>query len=176
MTYSFRFGVPLVLAIASLVFVGCEPSGPGDAAVVPVSPPGAEGEGHDHEHASKGPHGGAIIELGTEAHHAELVHDESGGTVSVYILDAAATAAVPIDATEVVINLTHEGTAEQFELAASPDANDPAGSSSRFVSSEAELGEELDHAHGEATLVVTIEGKQYRGALAHDHDHEGHAH
>ena len=78
--------------------------------------------------------------------------------------------------TEITINLSHDGQAEQFSLAASPDANDPPGQSSRFVSSSAELAEELDHDHGEAQLVATINGKQFRGAVAHDHDHEGHDH
>ena len=31
---------------------------------------------HEHDHPSEGPHHGSLIELGKEAYHAELVHDE----------------------------------------------------------------------------------------------------
>jgi hypothetical protein len=69
----------------------------------------------EHAHASAGPHGGSLIELGEEEYHAELVHDDASGIVTVYLLDSAAKTAVPIDATEVVINLKHEGRGEQFK-------------------------------------------------------------
>lgn len=144
--------------------------------------PAASGDDHaghdhaDHAHPTEGTHGGALIELGNEEYHAELIHDEKGGSVTIYLLDAHAEKAVPIDATELTINLKHDGMGEQFKLAAAPDAGDPEGKSSKFVSTEAELAEDLDHEGAEAQLVVTIEGKQFRGEIAHDHDHEGHAH
>lgn len=143
------------------------------------------GDGHDdhdhsaHAHPTEGTHGGPLIELGNEEYHAELIHDEKAGSVTIYILDAHAEKAVPIDATEVTINLKHDGMGEQFKLAASPDSGDPEGKSSKFVSTEAELSEDLDHEGADAQLVVTIDGKQFRGAVAHDHeghDHEEHDH
>lgn len=144
-----------------------------------AAPPATVESAHEHAHASAGPHGGGLIELGNEEYHAELVHDDTVGTVTVYILDSAAKSAVPIDTTEVIINLKHDGRGEQFKLASSADKADPAGRSSRFVSSDAELAEDLDHGGAEPQLVVTINGKQYRGAIAHEHEHEGendHAH
>jgi hypothetical protein len=81
---------------------------------------------------------------------------------------------VPIYETKVLVNLTHDGSAEQFELAANPQSTDPSGKSSRFVSTDAELAEDLDIEGIEAKLVTTIGGKQYRGNIEHDHDHEGH--
>jgi hypothetical protein len=172
----FQLGAATAFGFVLVLSPGCEPAEP---IVVPGTLSTAEDGDHDdheHAHAAEGPHGGSIVELGTEEYHAELVHDEASKTVTVFILDASATKAAPIDATEVVINLTHEGEGEQFKLAASSDSADPAGSSSRFASADPELAEELDHAHGGATLVVTVAGKQYRGELAHDHDHEGHSH
>lgn len=131
--------------------------------------------GHDdHGHPSEGPHHGSLIELGNEEYHAELVHDEAAGTVTVYLLDASAKTSVPIYETKILVNLTHDGSAEQFELAASPQSTDPSGKSSRFVSTDAELAEDLDIEDVEAKLVATIGGKQYRGEIEHDHDHEGH--
>ena len=72
------------------------------------------------------------------------------------------------------MNLSHDGQAEQFKLMASPAAGDPPGKASRFVSTDAELAEDLDHA--EAQLVVDIGGQQFRGAIKHDDDHDEHDH
>jgi hypothetical protein len=162
------------LLLAATLAVGCNQNASG-----PAAPPANGGDDHaDHARPTEGPHGGGLIELGNEEYHAELVHDEQGGTVTIYILDAETKTAVPIDATELTINLKHDGQAEQFKLAASPDASDPQGKSSRFVSNVAELGEDLQHEGAEPQLVVTINGKQYRGKIEHgDHGHEdGHKH
>lgn len=161
------------LFMAATLAIGCNQDAGG-----PAAPPANSGEKHadhtEHAHPTEGPHGGDLIELGNEEYHAELVHDEQGGTVTIYILDAEAKAVVPIEATELTINLKHEGQAEQFKLAASPDTSDPQGKSSRYVSNDAELGEDLEHEGAEPQLVVTINDKQYRGNIEHgDHGHEG---
>ena len=61
-------------------------------------------------------------------------------------------------------------------VAASPDAGDPSGKSSRFALQDAELIEELEHAHAAAKLSVLIGGKSYRGDIKHDHAGHDHAH
>ena len=165
-----------VFATAAISFAGCGKSsekGASSGGAGTSARPSAEKAGHD-EHATKGPHGGSLIELGEEEYHAELVHNEQAKTVTVYILDSAAKASVPIDAADVTINLKHEGRGEQFKLAASADQNDGQGKSSRFVSTQAELAEDLDREGAEAQLVLTINGKQFRGTLEHGHE-EGHA-
>ena len=124
-----------------------------------------------HSHPSEGPHDGDLIELGNEEYHAELLHDEDAGTVTIYILDGGATKQVPIDASEITINAKHDGRPEQFSLAASPDESDPQGQSSRFVSNDKELAEHLDEEGADPRLVLTINGKSYRGDISHDHDH-----
>ncbi|MEX2091468.1 MAG: hypothetical protein WD971_02265 [Pirellulales bacterium] len=133
------------------------------------APPLAEAEHDEHAHESGGPHGGAIVELGE--HHAELVHDDAAGTVTVYILDGAATKNVPVDAKEAVINITREGLGKQFNLSASPIEGEPEGRSSRFVSSDAELAKELDNESAAAVFVVSIDGQQHRGMVEHHHEH-----
>ena len=155
---------------AFFTFAGC---GQKPAGVESASPPATV---DSHEHPTEGPHHGGLIELGNEEYHAELVHDEEAGSITVYILDGAAKVAVPIPATELTVNLSHDGKAEQFSLTANPEANDPTGQSSRFTSSDAELAEELDHEGVEAQLVVLINGRQLRGKISHDHVHEGHYH
>ncbi len=178
--------------VASLTLIGCGSSTQAPKASPHTGHEDHEGhddheghEGHDHDahphdeghaHPSEGPHHGSLIELGNEDYHGELVHDHATGSVTIYLLDSAVKNAVPIEATELLVNLTHDGEAEQFKLAASPQADDPSGKSSRFVCTDEHLGEDLDHEGTEAKLVVTIEGKQYRGDIHHDHDHEGHDH
>ena len=131
----------------------------------------------DHAHPSEGPNHGTLIELGNEEFHAELVHDEK--SVTVYVLDAGATKAVPIDAQDVTINLMHDGTPEQFKLAASPVTSDPSGKSSRFMLADAELVGHIEDKAAAPKLMLTINGIPYRGEIRHDHkgdDHSGHDH
>lgn len=157
----------------SAAFVGCN-SESGDFEETGDAPPDqAQDEPHAHPH--EGPHDGSLIELGNEEYHGELVHDEKTGAVTIYILDGHVENAVPIAASEITINLTHDGEAEQFKLAASPDEGDPEGKSSRFVSDDEHLSEDLDHDDVKARLVLEIDGKSFAGDIAHDHDHdEGH--
>jgi hypothetical protein len=114
-----------------------------------------------------------LIELGNEEYHAELVHDSAADEVSIYILDSAAKEAVPIEATEIVINLKHHGTPEQHALVAVPQEGDPAGRASRFVAKDnPELNEDLEHDDADARLQVTINGMPYSGNIAPSHGHE----
>jgi hypothetical protein len=130
-------------------------------------------QAHVHNHPTEGPHHGDLVELGNEEFHAEIVHDDAAGTVTAYILDSSAKLAVPISATELAVNLSHDGHAEQFRLPANPQPSDPPGNSSRFSSIDEELARELDMEAVKAQLVVKIGGKQYRGAIEHRHNHGG---
>lgn len=148
---------------------GCNPH----AAKPPATnkPPAANTE---HAHADHGPNGGELIELGNEEYHAELLHDDK--SVTIQILGSDAKKSVPIDATEVTINLTHDGKPEQFKLTAEPAQGDPQGQSSKFVSKDAELAKHIADEKAQVKLVVTIASKTYRGDIVHDHDHAGHEH
>ena len=161
-----------MLAIASAV--GCNKgdspahlSNEPEASISMDMPPPATVE--IHEHPSEGPHHGSLIELGKEEFHAELVHDEK--SVTIYVLDNAATNSVPVDSSEVVINVLHDGKPEQFKLAAAPEESDPSGKSSRFVANDPELASHLDDEAAAPKLSITINGKSYRGTITHDQDH-----
>lgn len=159
------------LAVGIAGCTGESTTGGPETAPPPATVDSHEGHDHDaHAHPSEGPHHGDLIELGNEEYHAEILHDDAA--VTIYVLDGAATEQVPIDATEITINAKHDGTPEQFQLTASPDASDPAGQSSRFVSSDAELAAHLDEEGSDPRLVLTINGKSYRGEISHDHDHD----
>lgn len=127
---------------------------------------------HHHEHASEGPHHGALIELGKEDYHAELVHDEASDTVIVYILDGSAAKAVPTTAKQITINLRVAGKPQQFSLMAKPQPGDPEGSSSVFAAADKQLSQALDAAGAFGRLNAEIAGKVYVGKVAgHTHTH-----
>lgn len=160
----------LGLALTLAVLVGCNK--PADS----TAPADDHDHDHEHGHADHGPHEGSLIELGEEEYHAELVHDEATGEVTIWLLDGAAKEPVAIEAGEIMINASHDGQPQQFALAASPAPGEEGGISSRFVSSDAALAEALDAEGAEPVLVVTIGDTPYRGEIHHDHDHEGHDH
>ena len=162
------------VAIIAMAFAGCSNEGSKETGT--AGQPSTMDAHDNHAHPTEGPHHGDLVELGNEEYHAEILHDEDAGTVTIYVLNGAATEQVPIEATEVTINAKHDGKPEQFTLAASPDADDPQGKSSRFVSNDEELVHHLDEEGAEPRLVLTINGKSYRGTISHDHDHEGHDH
>lgn len=168
MTANATYPVALLLLAAALL-AGCNSKTSQPAAEAP----NADAGNAEHGHQTTGPHGGDLIELGNEEYHAELTHENEA---IVYLLDGSAKAAAPSDAAEVMVNLSHDGKGEQFRLAANRDTNDPEGKSSRFTSDDAELLKDLQEGHAEVALVVTINGKQYRGTLEHEHGEEGHDH
>jgi hypothetical protein len=129
---------------------------------------------HHDDHAHEGPHGGHIIELGDEEYHAELVHDDKTNTATVYVLDSSAKKAAPIAAEDVTINLTIDGKAQQFKLAAKP-LDGEQGKSSRFEASDEALMKALDAEGAKGRLNLTSEGKTYSGEIEH-HDHDDHKH
>ena len=164
----------VVTLVSSLTFSGCANSESTTDLKETNTPP--VGEDHSaHAHPSEGPHHGPLIELGAEDYHAEFLHDEEAGIVTIYVLDSAAKTAVPIEATEITINLKHDGQGEQFKLAAKPLEGEAEGTSSRFVSEDKELGEHLHSETAKATLVITIKEKPFRGKVPHAHNH-GHEH
>jgi len=142
---------------------GCQPS---ESEVAPG--PTTEAD-HDHDHATHGPNGGTLIELGDEEYHAELVHDDTA--VTVYLLNAAATEPVAIEQQELVINVLHDGSPEQFKLLASPADGDEDGKSSRFIIEDDHLAAHMDDEASAPKLSVTIDGTPYSGEVSH-HDHE----
>lgn len=163
--------VSSVVLGCSLLLPGCQPPS--------TSPNGSSTQvdthDHDHDHPHHGPNGGDLIELGNEEYHAEFLHDDTG-LLTIILLDSSAKTPVTIAAGEIVLNVKAAESA-QYNLTANPAEGEQAGQSSRFQRTDAELAKLLDQAGTEATLVVTIAGKQYRGKLnhqhgAHDHDHD----
>ena len=160
-----------IAGLTVLLISGCNESAPDATTTITDAPPATVPHA-EHAHPSEGPHHGDLVELGNEEYHAEIVHGEAG-SVTVYILDSGAKVAVPIDAQEVSINVTHNRNASQFRLPADRDASDPEGKSSRFSGQDEELAGYLDSADALAKLAVTIDGKSYSGKIEHAHEGEG---
>lgn len=158
-----------VLGAALLSAGGCEPSGPQSGQGTAAN----GGEHAAHDHSPIGPHGGDLIEFGSEALHAELVHAATG-PVTVHLLAGDARTAKPLADADLRINLSAAGTARQFRLAASPDPTDPPGTCSRFVVADPDLGELLEHPENSPSLVLSFDGQQFRAAIRHGNHSHGH--
>ena len=156
-----------VVLLALIGFVGC------DSGSTDKSTP-AKAASHD-SHPEEGPHHGALLELGDEEYHAEMVHDEDAKTVTVYILDSTAKKAVPIDAKTLTIVVRANGKTNPYELKASPIEGEADGKSSRFVSSDKAIDAAIDTEGAESQLQVTIQDTPYTVKIA-EHDHDEHDH
>jgi len=157
----------LALVLVGLIAVGCKPAanppGPGNPPTV------AEGG-----HPETGPHKGHLIELGEEEFHAELTHDDTTKTITVYVLGADAKTAVAIAETEITLNLVAGGETMQAKLAAMPQEGDAQGKSSRFTLVDEKVMEALEAPKTTGRLNLVIEGKNFSGKV--EHEEHGHAH
>lgn len=120
----------------------------------------------EHKHEAKGPHGGEIAEVGDKDDtHAELVHDEKAGKLTIYLLGKDQKTPVAIkDAPK--INLKTKDGNKQIEMKA-VEAKD--GAASQYeATDEALKADPLD-----GRIVVTLaDGKKYNVSLKHEHEHE----
>lgn len=128
-----------------------------------------------HHHAAHGPNGGHLVELGGEDYHAEVVFDHDARELAVYLLGSDAATAMPVATETVTLNLQLDGAPATVELVSAPLDGEAEGSS-RFTASGESIPEALhDEEDLQGSVVVMIDGTQYRGEITHDHDH-GHAH
>jgi hypothetical protein len=107
-----NFLVPLV-AGGLLFLTGCpgetpQPGKSGTAASkAQATPEGDHDHGH-HHHAEKGPHGGALVAIGQDDAHLEIVLDSETGTLTAYVLDGQAEKAVAIKQKNLQLAVTLE--------------------------------------------------------------------
>ncbi|MCX7429652.1 MAG: hypothetical protein NTY17_01360 [Planctomycetia bacterium] len=145
--------------------------GTGSGSAVAAQPK-AQKSGHAHVHPTEGPHHGALIELGREDYHAELVHDDATNTVTIYILDGAAKDAVAIEAKQLTLNLLVGGKPQQFQLVSMPQSSDSEGRCSAFGCTSEPMCKAIDAKGTTGRLSVEVSGKRFVGKLgAHSHAH-----
>lgn len=189
---------PLVAA-GLLASAGC------DSAAPPKKPDTAatgkgKGADHDHDHdhhhhhhAEKGPHGGALVAIGEDAAHLEVVLDAESGKVTAYVLDGEAQNPVAIKAEQLELTYTrehahdHEGEDEKGKdgddlpesgsivLAAVTPADD--GTSTEFSGTAEDLkGAEKFDAVLTSIKIGKDEFKQVKFAYPEGNEHDHHHH
>ncbi len=163
---------PLLL-VATLLLSGCsrpQQNSATGAAAAAETPPHDHAE---HDHTAAGPHHGMLLEMGDGELHAELVHGRDWATI--YILDATGTTACPIDQLQITVNVTTRNRGTQFTLKASPEKNDPANCSSRFVSADPQLVDALTSTDCSCRITVLNAGIPF-GVIVPQSDEHIHKH
>jgi hypothetical protein len=166
------------LSAAVVATAGCNDS--------PQSAPASGSAEHDHDHESghehgehahptEGPHHGMLVELGNEEFHAEVVHDDAAGALTIYLLDSTATNPVTSDVAEVTINVKLGDKPMQFKLAGKASEANGEGKYSEYSLASKELLDALHEEASVARLSLSINGQPYTGEISHD-DHAEHDH
>jgi hypothetical protein len=176
-----RFATPLLCCVMVVALVGCGTTSqdstatrgsasPGVAATAgsdagaasqPARPASGSSATEGHEHTA--PHGGALVELGEEFAHLEIVLAASTGTLTAYALDGEAEQAVRLSQPALDIVVMREGAAP-LVLALRPVANELTGErdgdTSQFAVTSPEL-RQLARFEGRIQT-VNIRGQEFR--------------
>lgn len=102
----------LALALTGTLFaIGCQdtaaPPKPAASAKAGADADGGH-EHHHHGHGETGPHGGALVAIGEEAAHLEVVLDATTGKVTAYVLDGHAENPISIKVEQLELAFTIE--------------------------------------------------------------------
>jgi hypothetical protein len=111
------------------------------------------------------PHGGEVLDVGDGEAHLELIHDHTGGNVTVYVLDENLKDPIPV-ATPTILIATEDGPKE-FALTAVDPA--PDGTSAVWRGSHPGLVSDP----WDGRIRITIRGKAHQIPLEgppHTHD------
>ena len=82
------------------------------------------------EHVHRAPHGGALIEIGEEVAHLELVWDKEQGKLTVYALDGECEGALRLK--QATLELTSQGQTYPLAAQANVLTDEKVGNSSQF--------------------------------------------
>ena len=128
--------------------------------------------GHDDHAARHIPkHGGVVAEFPGHRYAVEIIEDDTTSLVTAFVTDAHFEP-VAVDAAEVRLNFTVEGTPKTYTLARSNPDDTPAA----FTLTDAELAALIcDGWQGDATASVEIGGRPNTAKLGKPSEHN-HAH
>jgi hypothetical protein len=141
----------------------------------------ADGGGHSHDltHGQVGPHGGHLVELGDGQYHAEWLHEDETGRITLIILDDKPEDEVAIAAKQVLVDIGVGGRRKSYPLEAVHTAEEEEKmKTSRFEIVSEELLVALKVGEGvSAILRVDVGGKTLTGQIEHHaHEDDGHGH
>jgi hypothetical protein len=137
------------------------PGSGGGAAAAPAASPASKSSGSEgHEHTA--PHGGALVELGEEFAHLEIVLAASTGTLTAYALDGEAEQAVRLAQPDIELVVMKDGSSVKLTL--QPVANEltgeRAGDTSQFTVTSPDL-RQVARFEGRVQT-VNIRGQEFR--------------
>src|SRR5690606_5075232 len=178
MFFARRLLLLVVIAGLAVSFSGC-PVKKGGSGTGSGNNEQPEAEHHGHSH-DEGPSGGHVIPLGDEEYHVEWLHDDEEGLLTFIVLDSTMENEVPIDAENIVVDLTLENEAGEKQtqkvLIPAVGRTEENQKSARFeLADKAAMYNITENEKVDAVLHVTIGGKEYSAPIEHD-AHHGHSH
>lgn len=137
-----------IALFALLALAGCGSGKSGAPAPGKSETKSAEGKteaGHVHEHHA--PHQGALVELGEEFAHVEIVFDAASGKITAYVLDGEAEKPVRVKQAELELSVSVAGKdgaaaekrAVKLKAVASTLTGETVGDTSQFEGEDANL-------------------------------------
>ena len=151
------------LAVA-LTFGGCRSSSTETNAAVATSmaapgpSAGAAKKGIGHEHSA--PHGGALVELGEEFAHLEIVLDAVTGTMIAYALDGEAEQPVRVKQSEIEIAVKDPAVTIKLGGVSNALTGETTGDTSEFCGQSGRLKSATDF--DGVIKTISIKGKQFK--------------
>jgi hypothetical protein len=152
--------------IASLVLSACQSSSTETkatstiTAVTPAPGSSAEAAKKEVEHEHSAPHGGALVELGEEFAHVELVLDAVTGALTAYALDGEAEKSVRVKQSEIEIAIKNPSVAIKLGGVSNALTGETTGDTSEFLGQSDRLRGSTDF--GGVIKTITIKGKQFK--------------
>lgn len=130
--------------------------------------------GHDHDHGhEEGPHHGALMEVGKEAAHLEVLVDDEGHTLHAYLLGPDAKAPLTTASAPLVLKVEGHG---EVSVPAKPLTGEADGQTSHWELMDEKLVHALiDDGYVHGKTEVTVGGQKHLVDLdihfEEDHDH-----
>jgi hypothetical protein len=140
---------------------GCQSSTPQptNAAATPAPGPSAETAKKTDEHGHSAPHGGALVELGEEFAHVEMVLDAATGKLSAYALDGEAEKSVRVKQSEIEVAVKNPAITIKLGGVANTLTGETAGDTSEFSGQSDRLIGATDF--DGVIKTISIKGKQF---------------
>jgi hypothetical protein len=155
-----------VCLIASLVLSGCQSSSTETkatstiAAATPAPGPSAEAAKKEVEHEHSAPHGGALVELGEEFAHIEIVLDAVTGALTAYALDGEAEKSVRVKQSEIEIAIENPSVTIKLGGVSNALTGETTDATSEFLGQSDRLKGATDF--DGVIKMISIKGKQFK--------------
>jgi hypothetical protein len=154
----------LICMAAALALSGCQSSpteNNAPTASAPSSSAEAAKKGGEHEHSA--PHGGALIELGEEFAHVEIMLDAATGRLTAYALDGEAEKVIRIKQSEIEVAVESPAATIKLGGVANALTGETADDTSEF-SGQSEMLKGATNFDG-VIKTISIKGKEFKDVV-----------